>query len=192
VDPGLEISIEELKGVRRGKVLRAAAQKRILKTLAALPHGVIRMSPDIPGLVETSTNLAMITTGKNAVSVATSQRGSVASEIEEICQTVASVFELGGAEIESPEGYPGWKPNLESEILRIAKETYKSLYGKEPEVKAVHAGLECGIIGEKFPGMDMVSMGPSYEGVHSPEEKIHIDSVERFWDYLLALLRNIG
>lgn len=192
VDPGLEISIEELKGVRRGKVLRAAVQKRILKTLAALPHGVIRMSPDIPGLVETSTNLAMITTGRKAVSVATSQRSSVASEIEEICGTVASVLELGGAEIESPEGYPGWKPNLESEILRIARETYKSLYGKEPEVKAVHAGLECGIIGEKFPGMDMVSMGPSYEGVHSPEEKIHIDSVERFWDYLLALLRNIG
>jgi dipeptidase D len=153
---------------------------------------VIRMSPDIPGLVQTSTNLAIISTGKKSIKVATSQRSSVASEIEEICTMVANVFELGGAEIEAGDGYPGWKPNLDSEILKIAKETYQSLSGKEPLTKAVHAGLECGILGEKFPGMDMVSFGPTMEAVHSPDERLHIDTVEKFWNYLLAILKNVN
>ena len=191
VEPGLEIQIAPLKGARKGKVLSPAIQKKLCKTLSALPHGVIRMSPDIPGLVQTSTNLAIITTGRKSISVATSQRSSAASEIEEICQTVADVFEMGGAEVHSSDGYPGWKPNLDSEILMIAKQTYKSLYGKEPAVKAVHAGLECGIIGERFPGMDMVSFGPTLAGVHSPDEKLYIDTVEKFWNYLLAILRNV-
>jgi dipeptidase D len=115
----------------------------------------------------------------------------VASEIVEITDSVRAVFELGGAEVTGSDGYPGWKPNLDSPVLRLAQSTYKSLYGKDPEVKAVHAGLECGIIGEKYPGMDMVSFGPTLEGVHSPDEKIYIDSVEKFWSYLLAILRNI-
>ena len=89
------------------------------------------------------------------------------------------------------DGYPGWKPNLDSEILKVAKATYKQLFGKEPEVKAIHAGLECGIIGEKYPGMDMVSFGPTLEGVHSPDEKIYIDTVEKYWDFLLGILKNI-
>ena len=97
---------------------------------------------------------------------------------------------LAGADIEQTDGYPGWKPNLQSPILKLAKQTYKSLFGKEPEVKAIHAGLECGIIGERIPGMDMVSFGPTLEGVHSPDEKIHIDSVEKFWNFLLAILKN--
>jgi dipeptidase D len=189
-ESGLEITLAAIKGARKGKVLKSAIQKKLCKTLSALPHGVIRMSPDIPGLVQTSTNLAIVTTGKKSVMAATSQRSSVASEILEICQTVANIFELGGAEIEASAGYPGWKPNLDSEILKIAKETYKSLTGREPLVKAVHAGLECGIIGEKFPGMDMVSFGPSMEAVHSPEEKLYIDTVEKFWNYLLAILAN--
>jgi dipeptidase D len=191
VEPGLEIHLDPLKGARRGKVLKSSLQKKLCKTLSALPHGVIRMSPDIPGLVQTSTNLAIIAAGTRSITVATSQRSSVASEIEEICRTVADVFELGGAEIRSSDGYPGWKPNLESEILAIAKETYRSLYGKEPAVKAVHAGLECGIIGEKYPGMDMVSFGPTLSGVHSPEEKLYIDTVEKFWNYLLAILKSV-
>jgi len=164
VEPGLEIGLAELKGVRKGRVLKSAVQKKLCKTLSAVPHGVMRMSPDIPGLVETSTNLAIITTERRAVTVATSQRSSVASEIEEICQTVVNIFELAGAEVTSSDGYPGWKPNLNSEILKLAKETYKALTGREPEIKAVHAGLECGIIGEKFPGMDMVSLGPRSQG----------------------------
>ena len=192
VEPGLEISLTPIRGARKGKVLKSAAQKKLCKTLSALPHGVIKMSPDIPGLVQTSTNLAIVSTGLKSIRVATSQRSSVASEIDEICQAVANTFELGGAEAVIGEGYPGWKPNLESEILRIAVETYQSLAGKKPEVKAVHAGLECGIIGEKFPGMDMVSFGPTLQGVHSPDERIYIDTVEKFWNYLLAILKNVN
>ncbi len=190
VEPALAISLTALSGVKKGKVLKKGLQKRICSTIAALPHGVIKMSADIPGLVETSTNVAVIRTEKKAISLATSERSSVASEIEDICQSVAFVFELGGAEVIQSDGYPGWKPNLDSAILKVAKEAYKSLYGKEPEVKAIHAGLECGIIGEKCPGMDMVSFGPTLEGVHSPDEKIYIDTVERFWNLLLEILRN--
>jgi len=190
-DPGLKVLIAPHKG-KQGKVVNKAVQAKLLRTISALPHGVIKMSADIPGLVETSTNVAVINTGKKAISLATSQRSSVASEIVEICHTVKCVFELGGAEVKQGDGYPGWKPNLASPILKLAKATYKELYGKEPEVKAIHAGLECGIIGEKVPGMDMVSFGPTLEGVHSPDEKMHIDTVERFWDFLLGILKNVN
>ncbi len=189
-EPDLAITLDEKPGVKRGKVIGRGVQKKLLQTLSALPHGVIKMSADIPGLVETSTNVAVIKTGRSSIDIATSQRSSVASEILEICHTVASIFELGGAGVKHTDGYPGWKPNLESEILRTARGTYKSLYGKEPEVKAIHAGLECGIIGERYPGMDMISFGPTLEGVHSPDEKIYIDSVEKYWAFLLAILKN--
>jgi dipeptidase D len=191
VEPGLEITVAVLKGSKRGKVVKSALQRKLCMTISALPHGVIKMSPDIPGLVQTSTNVAIVATGKKSITIATSQRSSVASEIEEICQTVANVFVLGGAEVLGSDGYPGWKPNLESEILKIARETYLELSGKEPAVKAVHAGLECGIIGEKFPGIDMVSFGPTLAGVHSPDEKLYINTVEHFWNYLLAILKNV-
>jgi dipeptidase D len=191
VDPDLLITLTPLKGPKKGKVLKKALQKKILLTIAALPHGVMKMSADIPGLVETSTNVATIKTTKKEIEMATSQRSSVASEIMEICQTVASAFSLGGAAVSHTDGYPGWKPNLKSEILNVAKTTYRQLYGKDPAVKAIHAGLECGIIGERYPGMDMVSFGPTLEGVHSPDEKIYIDSVEKFWKHLTAILRAV-
>jgi len=190
VEKDLAITLEELPNVRKGKVFRRALQKKILRTISALPHGVIKMSADIEGLVETSTNLAAIKTTPKAVRIATSQRSSVDSEIIEICQTVASVFDLGGAEVEEGGGYPGWKPNLRSKILRIAKSTYKKLHGENPEVKAIHAGLECGIIGAKYPGMDMVSLGPNLADVHSPNERIEIESVKNVWEYLLEILKN--
>lgn len=190
VEPDLGVTLGEKKGVKRGRVFRRPFLKKLTQTIAALPHGVIKMSADIPGLVETSTNVAVITTDKKSVTIATSQRSSVASEILEICQTVVAVLELGGAQVRTGDGYPGWKPNMQSEILKVAKFTYRQLYGRDPEVKAIHAGLECGIIGEKFPGMDMVSFGPTLEGVHSPDEKIHIDSVGKYWDFLLAILKN--
>ncbi len=190
VEPDLAITLSLTKGVRKGKVLKKAQQKRVLQTIAGLPHGVTKMSAEIPGLVETSTNVAVIRTSKKSISVATSQRSSVASEILEICQTVAAVFDLGGASVVQSDGYPGWKPNLESEILKVARSTYNSLYGKEPEVKAIHAGLECGIIGERYPGMDMVSFGPTLEAVHSPDEKIYVGSVEKYWHFLLGILKN--
>ncbi len=191
VDPGLEITLERVAEVDEHKVLKKDQQKSILHTLVALPHGVTKMSADIPGLVETSTNVAVITTGKSVIELETSQRSSVASEIADIVQTVTSIFELSGAKVVQDSGYPGWKPNMDSPILKLAKSTYRQLYGREPEVKAVHAGLECGIIGEKYPGMDMISFGPTLEGVHSPDEKIYIDTVERFWDFTLAILENV-
>ncbi len=189
VEPNLTIACQAQKGVR--KILKKALQKRVLLTLSGLPHGVLKMSADIPGLVETSTNLAIIQTGKKAISIQTSQRSSVASEIDEAAQAVRAVFELGGATMTGSDGYPGWKPNIESPILKRAQSTYKSLYGKDPAVKAVHAGLECGIIGEKYPGMDMVSFGPTMREVHSPNEHLYIDTVEKFYAFLLAILKSV-
>jgi len=190
VEPDLQISLAEAAEGNKGKVLPLSLQRKICQTLSALPHGVTKMSAEITWLVETSTNLAVIQTGKKGIILTTSQRSSVASEMDEICQTVRSTLELGKARVEQADGYPGWKPNLDSPILKVAQETYQSIFGKEPQVKAVHAGLECGIIGEKFPGMDMVSFGPTLRGVHSPDECIEIDSVERFWTFLLGILRN--
>jgi dipeptidase D len=191
VEPDLKVVSMSLPKARRGKVLKRPLQKKLLQTLTALPHGVMKMSADIPGLVETSTNLAVVRTEQREIRVVTSQRSSVASEIEEISEVVRTVFEMGGAIAASSDGYPGWKPDMDSEILRIARETYRSLYDRDPEVKAIHAGLECGIIGEKYPGMDMVSFGPTLECVHTPDERIHIDTVERYWAFLLAILKRV-
>jgi dipeptidase D len=191
VDPGLSVAFEELPK-KKAKVFKRALQKKLLQTITGLPHGVIKMSADIPGLVETSTNVAVIRTERTHVTLVTSQRSSVASEIDEIAEAVQTIFAMGGAEVQGSDGYPGWKPNLDSEILKIAKSVFVQAFGREPEVKAIHAGLECGIIGEKYPGMDMVSFGPTLEGVHSPDEKIYIDTVGRFWNYLLAILKSVA
>jgi dipeptidase D len=190
VEPTLAVTAVETRA-RKGSVLKRKVQKQITQVIAALPHGVVKMSADIPGLVETSTNVAVVSTRGRTVTLATSQRSSVASEIREIAQTVALICEMGGAEVTQGAGYPGWQPNLDSPILKTALDTYEQLHGRRPEVKAVHAGLECGIIGEKYPGIDMVSLGPTLEGVHSPDEKIHIDTVPKFYDYLLAILANV-
>ena len=191
-EPALLVTIAGLSSRKKWKVIRRSEQQLIQKTIAALPHGVIKMSADIPGLVETSTNVAVISTVRDRIRISTSQRSSVASEIREIAQSISFIFELGGATPEHTDSYPGWKPNLDSPILETAKSAFRDLYGKEPEVKAIHAGLECGIIGERFPGMDMVSFGPTLEGVHSPDEKIYIDTVERFWNYLLEILKRVN
>jgi dipeptidase D len=189
VEPGLAIACQPQKNVR--KVFAKGLQKKVLLALAGLPHGVLKMSADIEGLVETSTNLAIVQTDKKAVTVQTSQRSSVASEIEDASQMVRAVFELAGAAGSGSDGYPGWKPDMASPILKLARETYKSLYGKDPEIKAVHAGLECGIIGEKYPGMDMVSFGPTMREVHSPAEHLYIDTVEKFHTFLLGILKSV-
>ena len=190
VEPELRVSVAEA-AVAPAAILKRKHQKQILQTISALPHGVIKMSAAIPGLVETSTNVAVVTTEGDTVSLATSQRSSVASEIQEIAQTVRTVFELGGATVSQGDGYPGWKPNVDSPTLKKAVATYASLYGKEPAVKAIHAGLECGLIGEKYPGIDMISFGPTLKAVHSPEEKIFVDTVPRFWGFLAALLKGL-
>jgi dipeptidase D len=191
VDPDFSMTLAA-NGHRRGRVLKKSLQKKICQTITAIPHGVIKMSADIPGLVETSTNLAVVKTARKSIRMVTSQRSPVASEIKDVCQTVATVFELGGAdEIDGGDGYPGWKPNMDSEILKFARAVYRQMSGREPEVKAIHAGLECGIIGQRCRGMDMVSFGPTLEGVHSPDEKIYLDSVTKFYNFLLAILREL-
>jgi dipeptidase D len=192
VDPDLVVSMTEVNGIKKARVIKKGQLRRLSQTISALPHGVTKMSADIPGLVETSTNVAVIKTQKKSIMMATSQRSSVASELVEMVDTVASILELGGADVTTTDGYPGWKPNMDSPILKVAKSTYRSLYGKEPAVKAIHAGLECGIIGERCPGMDMVSFGPTLEGVHSPDEKIYIDTVDKFWTFLLGILKNVN
>ncbi len=190
VEPDLQILSEPVE-VKKGKVVKKTLQSSLYRSVSAMPHGVLKMSADIKELVETSTNVAIIRTEKRFIEMITSQRSSVSSETLEALQMMASIFTLGGADAQHTEGYPGWKPNLHSAILGVAKRSYKDLYGKEPLVKAIHAGLECGIIGEKYPGMDMISYGPTLEGVHSPDEKIHIDTVDKFWKFTLAILRNI-
>ncbi len=190
VEPDLRITVEKA-AADGGKVLSAQQQEKILRGISGLPHGVIKMSADVPGLVETSTNVAVINTADGKITLATSQRSSIASEKEEVGEMVVSVFLLSGAEVEQGSGYPGWKPNLNSPVLKVATKTYSDLFGKDCEVKAVHAGLECGIIGERYPGMDMISFGPTLEAVHSPDEKIYIASVEKFWKFLLEILRRM-
>ena len=190
IEPDLSLTMTRQEAGQNSRVLEPALQQRLCRTITALPSGVQRMSADIEGLVETSTNLAVVATRADMVLLVTSQRSSVASRLAEVVETVEAIFELGGATVEASEGYPGWQPNLDSAILKSARQCYRSLYGKEVAVKAIHAGLECGIIGERMPGMDMISFGPTMESVHSPEERILIDSVARYWDFLLELLKS--
>ena len=191
VEPSVQVSMENTDA-KKFSIIKKNQQAAIYKTISALPHGVLKMSADIPGLVETSTNVAVIRTTKSKIELITSQRSSVATEITESLQTMNSIFTLAGAKVRHTEGYPGWKPNLQSPILKVAENSYRMLFNKEPEVKAIHAGLECGIIGEKYPGMDMISFGPTMVGVHSPDEKIYIDTVEKFYNFLLSILKNIN
>jgi dipeptidase D len=191
-DPDLKIDfISDFSDGTEGRAMKKAFQKKIVRTIAALPHGVVKMSPDMQDLVETSTNVAVVRTSGETLAVTTSQRSSVASELEEVVDSVSAVLALGGASIRYSDGYPGWKPDMKSAILRTAGNAYRALYGKNIKVKAIHAGLECGVIGERIPAMDMISFGPTIEGAHSPDERIHIPSVERFWRLLLEILKRV-
>jgi dipeptidase D len=167
-------------------------QRTLLDFLIAVPHGVIAMHPEIAGLTETSTNLAIVKTAKKEFTVLCSTRSSVASALEAARDVIKSVCVLAGAKMELHDGYPGWMPNLDSPLLKRLKEIYHQTFGKEAEVVAVHAGLECGIIGEKFPGMDMISFGPTMKNPHSPEEHVHIGSVEKFWKFLTTALDGLS
>ncbi len=173
------------------KCLTKADTQRVLRTLQVVHNGVFAMSMDMPGLVETSSNLASVRKCGNEIKVTTSQRSSVESAKYYMCEVVRAAFELGGAVAETGEGYPGWKMNPNSHLLKVARESYVRLFGKEPIVKAIHAGLECGLFSEKYPGLDMISVGPTLRGVHSPDERLHIPSVQLVWDHLLDILKNI-
>ena len=169
------------------KVARA-----LISALYAAPHGVIAMSHDIEGLVETSTNLASVKmTEPGKIVVATSQRSSVESEKYDIAYQVECLFRLAGAEPSHGDGYPGWKPNMHSRIKDIAVEAYQELYQQTPAIKAIHAGLECGLFLTKYPQLDMISFGPTLRGVHSPDEKMHIPAVEKFWNDLVLIFEKV-
>ncbi len=173
------------------KVMDVEQMKRFLLSIYAVHNGVYAMSQDIAGLVETSSNLASIKQEEGCIKVVTSQRSSILSSRVDMSQMVGAAFELGGATVETGDGYPGWKPNPSSEILRVAVESYKRLFGTEPKVKAIHAGLECGLFLEKYPSLDMVSFGPTLRGVHSPDERMLIPTVDKFWRHLLDVLAHV-
>jgi dipeptidase D len=161
----------------------------LIKVLLASPHGITAMSPDIPGLVETSTNLATVDITDSQLVIGTSQRSAIDSAKWHISNAVKSVFELGGAvNVDTGDGYPGWQPNMDSELLKISKEVFYDLNNKEPEIKAIHAGLETGLLGAKYPGLDMISFGPTIEGAHSPDERLHIADTAKFYELVKAIL----
>ncbi len=168
------------------------SQDKFLQLLIAIPHGVAVMSQEIPGLVETSNNLAIVKTMESEVSVYTSTRSSILSALEAVRKTIEACSNLAGGKIEHLEGYPAWTPNLDSPLLQTMKDVYKDLSGKDARVEAIHAGLECGIIGEKYPGMDMISFGPDLKNPHSPDERVHIESVERFWKLVISTLEKLA
>ncbi len=173
-------------------IIDRRTQNRLLQALNACPHGVLQMSPDMPGLVETSTNLASVKfTEKNKIVVATSQRSAIESAKWSMAYTVQSVFELAGAKVKRGEGYPGWKPNVNSEILNITNQAHIRVLEFEPKIRAIHAGLECGLFLEKYPYLDMISFGPTIKGAHSPDERLNIPATQRFWTLLVEVLKNI-
>ncbi len=190
-DGGLKINLQALDD-NIEKVFSSDFKNKIVNTLMALPHGVIAMSQDIPGLVETSTNVATIHTEGDLLKLGTSQRSSINSANKYIASNVKAIFTLAGARVETSDGYPGWKPNLDSAILKTSKEVFKELFNNEPKIKAIHAGLECGILEGKNPGLDMVSFGPTIEGAHSPDERVNIKTVEKFYDLLKGILKKVA
>ena len=188
-EPGLQMLLES-EVPNSAKAIEASVTRRMLLCLRALHNGVFAMSQDMEGLVETSSNLASVRKGDKVV-VNTSQRSSIGSARVNMSATIRAAFELAGARAETNEGYPGWKMNPNCTILKIATESYVKLFGKAPKVLAIHAGLECGLFSEKYPHLDMISMGPTLRGVHSPDERLLIPTVQMVWDHLLDILKNI-
>jgi dipeptidase D len=173
-------------------VIDVQTQHRLLSALSIVPHGVLGWSKEIPDLVETSSNLATIRlTEENTIHVVTTQRSSSEEAKQYAMMKAEAGFDLAGAKVTHSDGYPGWKPNMNSAILRLMIESYRKLFGKVPQVKAIHAGLECGLILEKYKGIDMISFGPTIRGAHTPEERIEIETVQMFWDLLIDVLRHI-
>ena len=190
IDPDVNISLEQAQD-SSGDPLISQSKNTLINLLCTIPHGVVTMNPEIEGLVETSTNLAVLHSPENQAQIICSTRSSAASALDATRNIFEAIVQLAGAEVSLDEGYPGWKPNLQSPLLKTLKEVYIQTFGEEPQVAAIHAGLECGIIGERFPGMDMISFGPTIKFPHSPSEKVHIGSIEKFWKFLLNLLAEL-
>jgi dipeptidase D len=186
-EPGFQLNIDSINNPLQ--CLDEKLKDQIIQSVYRVPNGVIAWNKDIPDLVETSTNLASIKfTTDNQIEIITSQRSSSDLEKNKIVEQVACVFSDQGAIINHSEGYPGWIPDVHSPILKIAVEKYQKLFQIQPKVKAIHAGLECGLFLEKYPGLDMISMGPTLKGVHSPDERLQISSVKKFWDLLISII----
>lgn len=191
LEPTLKIEMESID--RPEYCVDSATAANLIAALYSAPHGVISMSRSLPGLVETSTNLASVKMlADNKILVTTSQRSDVDSRKWDIANQVEALFTMAGAEVTHGDGYPGWTPNMNSRIMEIARDAYKELYGVTPAIKAIHAGLECGLFLEKYPHLDMVSFGPTLQGVHSPSERMHIPAVERFWGQLTQILKKVA
>lgn len=189
VEPTMKITLTPAE--KPAHLIDEVTQANIINALYACPNGVIRMSNEMPGLVETSINIGVLKTDNNMVSGQTLLRSSVDTAKIDLQNMVDAVFSMAGADINFDGQYPGWKPNPDSEILRLMQDLYRKMFGKEPLVKAIHAGLECGILGGPYPNWDMISVGPTIVSPHSPDEKTEIESVKKFWDYLLETLKNI-
>jgi len=189
-EPALALTWEATTTPR--SVIDTGTLQNLLNALAACPHGVLEWSTRMPGMVETSTNLASVKfPGNGEIVVTTSQRSEIDSRKAMAAAMVESVFTLAGAAVTHSDGYPGWAPNPESEILKIAVASYRKLFNTEPIVRSIHAGLECGLFLEKYPDLDMVSIGPTIKGAHSPNERINIETVDKFWKHLADILENI-
>ena len=188
-EPDMNITISNVEGI--ATVLSSDLQNNLLSALVWVPNGVIAMSQAVEGLVETSTNLASVKFVGEQIVVTTSQRSSVESDKLAVKDSVHTCFANSGASVVHSDGYPGWAPNPNSELLKCSVECYKRLFGVDPKVKAVHAGLECGLFLEKYPQLEMVSFGPTLRGVHSPDERLEIATVDKFWRHLKEVVKSI-
>lgn len=191
IEPNMLIAVEPTADPAT-KVMAAEDGAKLLDLLCGLPHGAASMSRDIEGLVETSDNLATVKMEEAAVRIRLSARSSVAAALDSTIGQICAVGALAGAKVVPGGGYPGWEPNMSSELLALSKEVFIEIWGKEPNVTAIHAGLECGLIGENLPGMDMISFGPELESVHSPDERAQISSTARFWEAVKSLLAKLA
>ncbi len=189
VEPDISLTVEEI--ALPAFMIDEVTQDDLVNAIQACPNGLVRMSSDMEGLVETSLNLAIVKSENSEIKVLTLIRSSVESAKEDVESTLESVFSLAGAEIWFDGQYPGWKPNLDSQILKTMQNVYQNKWGKIPEIKAIHAGLECGILGSVYPNWDMISFGPTIRYPHSPDEKVNIETVDKFYNWLLETLKNI-
>lgn len=188
-EPGLKMSTKKTNTPT--KVMEHDVMVKIIKATFACPHGVERMSDAMPGLVETSNNLAIVKCANGKYTVNCLVRSAVDSAKMGTMYKIGTIFDLIGANVSFDGAYPGWKPNMDSPILKTMQETYQKLYGKIPETKAIHAGLECGLLGGTYPHWDMISFGPTIRSPHSPDERVNIESVGKFWNFLIATLKNV-
>ena len=188
-DPALQITAEKTERPRM--VLDATDAKNTAALLASVHHGILAMSPDVPGLVQTSTNLATVKTKGDMVEIVTSQRSAIVSSKQAAARMVATVCQLAGFQVEHGGSYPGWKPEPNNELVRKLQDAHKKLFGEPAKLIAMHAGLECGVIGEKYPGMQLISFGPTIVNPHSPNERLQISTVASFWNYLKLVLENL-